>query len=199
MIYSVTQSGKGPIQSLNAHLFQVKLLLSWESRDPPWLWNPGQTLPGLYKRVFSDPTKRTYDLYKIFKKTRTFFENQLTAIELTSQICSFLPGSLTLTACNGTLSPFQWSDTLKTFSVFLWFFVSFFSFNGKYYGVYGKHQRDYCLYNSAKLVKLYFSENWSSLDVLIFIFLLLNCPYNHACACALQEVLLQAALVTVYK
>ena len=123
---------------------------------------------------------------------------------ITSQICSFLPGSLTLTACNGTLlpvrlSPFQWSDTLKTFSVFLWFFFSFFSFNGKYYGVYGKHQRDYCLYNSAKLVKLYFSENWSSLDVLIFIFLLLNCPYNHACACALQGVLLQAALVTVYK
>ena len=38
----------------------------WESmqRDPPWLWNPGQTSPEVQNRGISGPRKRTYVLQK---------------------------------------------------------------------------------------------------------------------------------------
>ena len=49
-------------------------------RDPPWLWNPGQTSPEVQNRGTSGPTKRTYVL-QIFKKQKaaiekTFYDQQ---------------------------------------------------------------------------------------------------------------------------
>ena len=42
---------------------------SVQARNPPWLWNPGQTSPEVQNRGASGPTKRTYVLQK-FKKEK---------------------------------------------------------------------------------------------------------------------------------
>ena len=54
---------RGESQEFIAHRWQ-----SMQVRDPPWLWNPGETLPEVQNRSISGPTKRTYVLQKIFKK-----------------------------------------------------------------------------------------------------------------------------------
>ena len=41
---------------------------SMQARDPPWLWNPGETLPEVQNRGISGPTKRTCVLQKLKKK-----------------------------------------------------------------------------------------------------------------------------------
>ena len=41
---------------------------STQTRDPPGLWNPGQTSPEVQNRGISDPTKKTYVLQNLFKK-----------------------------------------------------------------------------------------------------------------------------------
>ena len=44
----------------------VQLIKSTQARDPPWLWNPGQTSPEVQTRVISGPTKRICVLQKNF-------------------------------------------------------------------------------------------------------------------------------------
>ena len=39
---------------------------STQARDPPWLWNPGETLPEVKNRGISGPMKRTYVLQNFF-------------------------------------------------------------------------------------------------------------------------------------
>ena len=41
---------------------------SVQARNPPWLWNPGQTSPEVQNRSISGPTKRTHVLQKFIKK-----------------------------------------------------------------------------------------------------------------------------------
>ena len=41
-------------------------------RDPPWLWNSGQTSPEVHNRGISGPRKRTCVLQKFFKKSLSF-------------------------------------------------------------------------------------------------------------------------------
>ena len=63
MLTSIQSAGVTPEVNLNTT--QVRK----HTRDPPWLWNPGQTSPEVQnKRDISDLTKRTYILQKPFKK-----------------------------------------------------------------------------------------------------------------------------------
>ena len=45
---------------------------SMQARNPPWLWNPGQTSPEVRNRGISGPTKRTRVLQKFKKKEKKF-------------------------------------------------------------------------------------------------------------------------------
>ena len=46
---------------------------STQVRDPPWLWNPGETLPEVQNRGISGPTKRSYVLQKLLKILKKIF------------------------------------------------------------------------------------------------------------------------------
>ena len=54
----------GVTPEVNLRIMQVRK----HTRDPPWLWNPGQTSPAVQNRSISGPTKRTCVLQKL-KKT----------------------------------------------------------------------------------------------------------------------------------
>ena len=64
-VYTVSRScTRGESQEFIAHGWQ-----STQVRDPPWLWNPGETSPEVKNRGISGPTKRTYVLQKFLKKS----------------------------------------------------------------------------------------------------------------------------------
>ena len=58
---------------------------STQARDPPWLWNPGETSPEVQNRGISGPTKRTYVLQK-FKKKQTMYNVMLKSVPYTREL-----------------------------------------------------------------------------------------------------------------
>ena len=64
MLTSMQSAGAAP--GVNLRITQVRK----HERDPPWLWNPGQTSPEVQNRGINGPTKRTYVLQKCFKKRK---------------------------------------------------------------------------------------------------------------------------------
>ena len=55
---------------------------SMQARDPPWLWNPGETSPEVQNNGISGPTKKTYVLQKLKKKVHYTYQN---LVELTKK------------------------------------------------------------------------------------------------------------------
>ena len=65
-LYTVSRCRtRGESQEFIAHRWQ-----SMQARDPPWLWNPGETSPEVENRVSVAPRKRTYVLQKLFFKKK---------------------------------------------------------------------------------------------------------------------------------